>query len=505
MALSSYLVRRANTYYFRARNPADIAAATGRPQVVMSLKATDLRIAKVAAARIFLSLASIYEKIRVMIDAEFPGRTEGLTRAQRLAQAMFALGRDYESQQSRLRAEFDERLRLLSASLDDREFASSMYTTGDHGNVGVLEFLGQGSAMHHARSLDAHGPEQVAPAVSKFPGEAQSASESTPSPIVALMEQKRSVAWHTLKADFFADKPGLSKKTKWSYDQAFRDWQQLIAHKAIGAIKRVDVKCYANHLRDRKNPRGGNLDRQTIIKSLGHVKTFLEWAVANGYVEDDSFALVKVRDKTLAEKLSEPRRAFSVEELTRLFHSDVVRYPRNRKDWSWRWFLLVALLSGGRTEELATAPAQLINVGRFACLDLRAASKTAAAPRLVPVCLDLLHLGFVEYAGEQAKKGYLLFQQDRVPKTAGAWSSALNRFINDEISNDPSLTLYSLRHNFRQSQRAANLNEELSNKTFGHSSGKVGEGYGKKLSDAEAALFIRVMRSPISFDFLIER
>jgi hypothetical protein len=40
MGLSSYFVRRANTDYFGARAPSDIAVARGRPQVVMSLRTT---------------------------------------------------------------------------------------------------------------------------------------------------------------------------------------------------------------------------------------------------------------------------------------------------------------------------------------------------------------------------------------------------------------------------------------------------------------------------------
>jgi hypothetical protein len=56
----------------------------------------------------------------------------------------------------------------------------------------------------------------------------------------------------------------------------------LIGDKPIGAIRRPDLKLLANHLRDRANPRGGKLNQKTIIRSLAHIKAFMDWAVASG-------------------------------------------------------------------------------------------------------------------------------------------------------------------------------------------------------------------------------
>jgi hypothetical protein len=74
-----------------------------------------------------------------------------------------------------------------------------------------------------------------------------------------------------------SDKPGLSRKTIWSYNQAFYEWAGLIGDKPIADIRRPDVKAFADFLRDKENARGGALNH-TILRSLGHIKTFMAWA-----------------------------------------------------------------------------------------------------------------------------------------------------------------------------------------------------------------------------------
>ncbi|MDD2795389.1 MAG: hypothetical protein PHE40_05995 [Acidocella sp.] len=115
-----------------------------------------------------------------------------------------------------------------------------------------------------------------------------------PAPAAATASQ----AWVTLKRTFFNDKSGLTEKTLWSYNQAFSGWEAFIGSKPIGEIRRPDVKAFADFLRDKENPRGGKLDHKTIQRSLGHIKTFMMWAVAAGHAVDDRFETVAGRDMT---------------------------------------------------------------------------------------------------------------------------------------------------------------------------------------------------------------
>jgi integrase len=93
-------------------------------------------------------------------------------------------------------------------------------------------------------------------------------------------------------------------------------------------------------------------------------------------------------------------------------------------------------------------------------------------------------MGLVEWTRKRAARGYTLVQLGVAQRTAAAWSKWLNRHLNAKVSDDPQLVLYSLRHSFRQMLRAGNIGDELADKIFGHSTGKVGAEYGRDLSPA---------------------
>ncbi|OZB40386.1 MAG: hypothetical protein B7X48_05070 [Acidiphilium sp. 34-60-192] len=311
-------------------------------------------------------------------------------------------------------------------------------------------------------------------------------------------------SWRDHLDAFYRDKPGLTDKTRWSYDQAFTAWADLIGAKPISEIRRSDVKIYADYLRDRPNKHGGQLHHKSILRSLGHVKNFMRWAVTAGLAPDDRFEAVQARSLTTLERLSGPsRRAITDVELNCLFHSSVFVSLRSDEDWAMRWFLAIAALSGARTDEIALAPATLVQLGGIDCIDLRnVGRKTCAAPRLIPVLPELAKMGLREWAAEQSARGYSLVQSSEAPRSAAAWSKRLNRYLNANVVDDPGLVLYSLRHSFRQMLRASGIGDELADKVFGHSTGKVGARYGRDLSVQEARLFIERVRAPVDMSHL---
>ena len=74
-----------------------------------------------------------------------------------------------------------------------------------------------------------------ASAIPGLPGGGGPTLEPAPAP---------SPAWHTLCEAFFADRPGLTPKTIWSYNQAFAIWKALIGDRPIAAVRRGDVKLF---------------------------------------------------------------------------------------------------------------------------------------------------------------------------------------------------------------------------------------------------------------------
>lgn len=480
MSGCSYVERRGSRYYFRTRIPLDLAVVTGRTHVVASLGTSDQRIAKIKSARFFFLLASFFATMHAKMDhvLDFDGRE--LSRRDMLAAGAFELGQEYESRKGDLKKEFTERLRQLVASLStDMKDAGKPF---DHyGSLDRMESLVEISERVMASSVKTFVMQQSSP----------------PAPPI-------SSPWIDLTKEFFDDKPGLSSKTLWSYKQAFEIWAALIGRKPIREIQRADLKTFADYLRDKPNPRGGQLHYKSIERSLGHIRNFMLWAVEAGLVEDDRFGDVKGRDKTREERLSgDNRRAFTEAELKRLFDSPIFQTPADEAERAAAWFLAIAALTGARTEEITEAPAALVKVGEVWCLDLRkSGTKTRAAPRLVPLLNDLIRLGLLDWAARQADLGRQLVQPGPQARTTGAWSKYLNRYINKSVETSSNVVLYSLRHNFRQMLRAANVGDELANKVFGHEVGSVGAGYGKDLSAHEAALVFRTVKSPIDLGYL---
>jgi integrase len=474
MGFCSFIEKRCNRFYFRMRLPVDIADLIDRSHVVASLQTGDLRLAKQRSARLFLLLATYTETMRLRmaqtlnIDVDDPNQTEAL------ALQAFALGQVYEAKKTLLHREFMAELRQIIAT--SRGIAPMPHAPLPPAIQSAAHYrsLGTGFGNVSAGATIAASPVLVGP------------------------------AWGSLRGAFLADKPGLSAKTVWSYNQTFDAWLGLIDNRPIADIRRSDVKAYADYLRDRPSARGGALNHKTIIRCLGHVKTFLAWAVAAGHVADDRFDAVMARDPTRAERrTSDRRRAFTPAELTTLFDSRLFTAPAGMADQSAAWFLAIAALTGARTEEIARAPARLVMLGDIRCLDLReSGQKTEAAPRLIPILPDLLKMGLAEWADAQASRGYSLVQPGAVPIVADRWSKRLNRYLNAAVSDDARLVLYSLRHGFRQMLRAGNIGDELCDKIFGHSNGRVGAGYGRDLSPGEAQLFMAQVKPPISLEHL---
>lgn len=513
MGLCSFIERRRRLYYFRIRLPSDIAQVLQRTHVIASLRTSDPAAAKTRAAILYLVLTHFLTTIRLRMldDHHIDERNENA--AAKLVRAAFELGQHYQADVERIRRAYDAELRDLIENVR-AEWKGGV-------DLGGAQMAGGARSVDVLASLMRKVPENSA-----FGSAASVASTgslpSRPPDICGTVDLQSHLgaltvaspsdypsrhaggSWRDHLDAFYRDKPGLTDKTRWSYEQAFTAWADLIGAKPISEIRRCDVKVYADYLRDRPNKHGGQLHHKSILRSLGHVKSFMRWAVTAGLAPDDRFEAVQARSLTSTERLSGPsRRAITDIELNCLFHSSIFVSPRSDEDWAMRWFLAIAALSGARTEEIALAPATLVQLGGIDCIDLRnVGRKTCAAPRLIPVLPELTKMGFREWAGEQSARGYSLVQSSGVPRNAAAWSKRLNRYLNANVADDPGLVLYSLRHAFRQMLRASGIGDELADKVFGHSTGKVGARYGRDLSVQEARLFIERVRAPVDMSHL---
>ena len=103
MGCCSFVEKRRNRYYFRARLPADIGRAVGRTHVVASLGTADPRVAKINSVKLFFLLARFFETMRLRMTHPINIDGNSQNPADVLALGAFELGRT-EAQRWRWRA-----------------------------------------------------------------------------------------------------------------------------------------------------------------------------------------------------------------------------------------------------------------------------------------------------------------------------------------------------------------------------------------------------------------
>ncbi len=496
MRLPRYVVRRRQGLYLRLRLPPDLARLSSRTHVTRSLGTGDPGQARALAARASAALHRCWDDVRADVTGTLRGVPVGRVTADDVRAALgtpegeaelAALSsEDSAALGQRVRDLLAEAGRGVAGARDERERAEWVVEVArDARRLGQIEGLREALAAGASERLPQAHPDAAVP-------------------------------WSSLTERFFSARPGWSESTRVSYQQAFREFEEIIGEKNLSEITARDVAKYSEYLENKESRRGssGILNRKTIVRMVGHVRSFISWAKSAGLLAVDPGAGVKVRQMTKVERKDQDegsKRAFTADELERMFASPIYmgcasigrRYkagPNIYRDAKW-WFIVVACLSGARCDELAQAPSLLHDLDGVLCIDLRHGTKTPAAPRLVPISKALAALGFVDYAKQQKKIGEKLFE-------ARDWSKFTNKFIDEALGVDPKVSLHSFRHSFRQACSAAQLDDYLSDKVLGHRSMKgrsEGSGYGRALSPKEARLVVEKLGAPVSLAHLIPR
>jgi len=503
LRLPPHVIRRRQGLYLRLRLPLDLARLTGRSHLCQSLRTGDPREARGLAAARVAGLHEAWQEARARVVATFRGKPFKALGPDDIV----ALRADLPAALAEIEAMPDEdRVRLNGVIKDiikclerqsfglrvDREMAQTMM---DYGREALL--LGKVRGMAEAIALSAQaGPRQPPDA----PRKARQAHSEARAPWPEFIDQ------------FYAARPGMSVSTLASYGQAFREWEGLIGRKLLADLDPRDVGRYAEFLEGKDIVKGntGKLNRKTVVRLVGHIRTFTEWALGKGLIAEDPGAGITIREQTRVEQKAEvdgAKRAFTKAELTAIFASPIYSggyslHYRSKpsslvvRDTVW-WLFITAHLSGARLDELARAPATIADLDGVPCIDLRHASKTLTSPRLVPVFPDLRNLGFLEYAAAQQRAGCRLFEGQG---EKGDWSKWCNRYLDAVLGEDPMRTFHSFRHNFRQMCSAAGLSDYLADKLLGHRNGKdrsMGSAYGRLLSPDEAHEVADKIKSPI--------
>ncbi len=512
------------------RLPRDIAAITGRKEVVRTLGTTD----PVTAKRLLPVVWAAWERTMSIIRS-----TPAITRqdVDRIVndfirteldsyRALHNATASVESLRGVIEWEDAARPQLRRRIAKDIERGEPFWTREHlesflesrgmpiHRDSPAYREMMRALALAWLSTLDAM--DNGAPAADPLPDQPAMLQTPTEAPAIKLDKatQHRSVEasqpWRSQEQRFFADRPSIGDSARVSHRQAFKELEALIAAKPLGEVSTSDIKAFADYLRDKPIERAGRkrLSRETIVKLLSHVRSYFGWAVESGFIAENPAEKVKPRTETREERDQIPRRALAPSELDTLFRSPLfvgcrglnLRHQPGLKVFrdGRFYFFLAGLLTGARTEELADAPSTLVDFHGILCLDLReAATKTSAGPRLVPVLPALRKTGFVDFARGEERAGRKLFRE-----VTRDWSGWTNAYLDNIGITDRAVTGYSLRHNFRQMLRASGITQELMDKVFGHEGQSVGSGYGRDLSPAEARLVIERVVPPIELSHL---
>lgn len=517
MSRIPHVIKRRHSFFLRVRNPSDVAAIVGSAYHVRTLRTRDPKQARIEAAHALVEAHTVWNEIRRASMAKILGKEiheiegddmlrirnediEALSPEDRyvLIQRMqFLCDRqklDAERVQAR-RMKLDLELALLKN--ESAELERSLQQKK------LIEMQGSAAVMQAEQALQLAQVRQVMQETLARLGSGSAGSELPP---------ESSLNWDdkSFLERFFADRP-VSDKTRDSYGTVFDEFAKMLGDsRPLRDIRKTDVKRYAEYLRDRPSSRGGALDRKTIKKNLSHLKAYFGWHVGAGQLLSNPAEDVHPpREARTLNPDQLARRAFREDELRVLFNSPLFTGCKSKSRLSkpgsnvYRnerfWFWITMLLTGARLEEIALAPSKLTSVGDVLCLDLRHATKTQNAPRLIPIIPELQEVGFIEWCAEQQSRGRRLVEGPDAPED---WSKWLNRYLDAIGLDDEALVFYSLRHNFRQQLRAADLHPEIVDKIFGHEGQSVGAGYGRELSPSEAKLVVERVKSPVSLAHL---
>ncbi|HJV42854.1 DUF6538 domain-containing protein, partial [Caulobacter sp.] len=242
----------------------------------------------------------------------------------------------------------------------------------------------------------------------------------------------------------------------------------------------------------------------TINAYLNRLSTVMNFAVNEGLIAKNPMRGLKVADPVRAQDKRSP---FSNVQLQRIFHAPIYTGCQNdgpgyaepgpsRPQRGRYWVPLIGLFAGMRLNEICQLDlVDVQEVDGVACFHVRPDPmargrkrlKTRASERLVPVHPMLIDAGFLDYVARQRSSGSGRLFPDLRPSSTGYYSDPFSkwfsRFLQTAGAAGPKTCFHSMRHNFKDALRAANVDQTIGLALGGWSIGaggnSVAEGYGR--------------------------
>jgi integrase len=319
-------------------------------------------------------------------------------------------------------------------------------------------------------------------------------------------------------------------------ESCVHDLRELFDDKPINAYTVADARTYKDMLRSLppnwRKPRefrdlsirdaytkAKSLDLAkpkpaTVSNKLGGLRQLFNWLAAeySDYNVKNPFADVRVPKSDIA--ANEARNPFSSNQLKAIFDAPLFTGALSVRDWQspgtvdlqghpLRWLVVLGLYTGARLGELCQLKKS--NVKLFdniyylsfdpsMKLKTKRGVKTSPGVRNIPVHVDVIGAGFLEYV--QGLKDERLFDYpDRGGRHSDAAGKAFNRMIATlglKEANEQQrakVDFHSFRHNFTDACRRARVDSEIRERLIGHAlegmSARYGSDYRGQLVDME--------------------
>jgi integrase len=284
--------------------------------------------------------------------------------------------------------------------------------------------------------------------------------------------------------------------------KAYRDVLDQLPDRFEARLKTKDMRLAIENNAQRKVPYPVIGPTTINLKWMGPVDRLFDWLVIEEKIEKNPADGIR-SNQEVTEAANTKRLPFKPDQISKLFAITSAASPRT----ALYWLPLLMLTTGARPNELAQLRTDDLDRdfnGRphlnVLCLlddDDKAADaeekagakedprrvKTFAGRRMIPLHPILIKAGFIGFI-EWRHKGTAkqLFPELRADQH-GFWSSAINKRLNRIIREklgitNPRYSAYSLRHNFIDACRSANIPEETRMKIVGHQLEGVHGGYG---------------------------
>ncbi|WP_022683549.1 site-specific integrase [Sphingobium bisphenolivorans] len=274
-----------------------------------------------------------------------------------------------------------------------------------------------------------------------------------------------------------------SKSTCAAYAPIWRLLREVLgANRDVATVTRDDgrmlfelVQCLPSHMTKKKELRGlslkaavqkakalglPTLSAKTINDSyMGFLVSIFGWAVREQWLPANPFAGLRVHDPVADEQKRDP---FTTEQLSQLF-SQAPWSTGDESDPLLYWGPLVALWTGMRRGEIAAL--RLTDISKVAgtWMILVRKGKTRNARRMIPVHPCLAEIGFLEFVERQRRAKCSQLFPGQKPNSNGQWGDGLSdwfvRLVEKRGFQGTKLGMHSLRHNFEDALREADLHE----------------------------------------------